>query len=111
MVGRSVFGKKTGRVHKTVLIQSLTARHEVNGTHPITDLNMFPLYLNCYNVFYVIAISLMSNIQPMVDTVSMENETKIAAMECLLNHIEAGRQTCVRILTAFKIAAVSKTNY
>jgi len=57
---------------------------------------------------YVAAISLMSNIQPTVDTVSMENESTIAAMECLLNHCTSGRQTCVRILTAFKIAAVSR---
>lgn len=53
----------------------------------------------------------MSNIQPVVDTVSMENEAKISAMECLLNHCNAGRQTCVRILTAFKIAAVSFDSY
>ena len=54
----------------------------------------------------VSAISIMSNIQPTVETMSSEDETKIAAMECLMGHCNAGRQTCVRIITAFKIAAV-----
>ena len=54
------------------------------------------------------AISLISNIQPMIDSVSEENEEKISAMERLLNHCNDGRQTCVRVLTAFKISTVSK---
>ncbi|KAH3730075.1 spatacsin-like isoform X1 [Dreissena polymorpha] len=56
-------------------------------------------------------ISIMSNIQPVVDTMSSENEAKIAAMEILLNHSKHGRQTCVRILTAFKISVVLGCGY
>ncbi|XP_053405680.1 spatacsin-like isoform X2 [Mercenaria mercenaria] len=56
-------------------------------------------------------ISLMSNIQPVIDSVSVENEAKISAMECLLNHLNNGRQTCIRIITAFKIAAVLYIGY
>ncbi|KAL4227664.1 Spastic paraplegia 11 (autosomal recessive) [Mactra antiquata] len=56
-------------------------------------------------------ISLMSNIQPVIDSVSEENEAKISAMECLLSHCESGRPTCIRIITAFKIASVLYIGY
>ena len=65
----------------------------------------------CRSLSVFTAISLMSNIQPVIDSVSMENEAKISAMECLLNHLQNGRPTCIRIITAFKIAAVCISPY
>ena len=49
----------------------------------------------------------MSNIQPVLDILSEENEEKIFVMERLLKHCEKGVSVCRRIITAFKIAAVS----
>lgn len=49
----------------------------------------------------------MSNIQPVLDILSEENEEKIAVMERILKHCEKGVSVCRRIITAFKIAAVS----
>ena len=53
------------------------------------------------------AISLVSNIQPVLDILSEENEEKITVMERILKHCEKGVSVCRRIITAFKIAAVS----
>ena len=61
------------------------------------------------NVFCFPAISL-STIQPVLDILSEENEEKIAVMERILRHCEKGVSVCRRIITAFKIAAVSTSN-
>ena len=67
------------------------------------------VYKDFFQVYFVNipAISLVSNIQPVLDILSEENEEKIAVMERILKHCEKGVSVCRRIITAFKIAAVS----
>ena len=53
-----------------------------------------------------LAISL-STIQPVLDILSEENDEKIVVMERILRHCQKGVSVCRRIITAFKMAAVS----
>ena len=57
-----------------------------------------------------LAISL-STIQPVLDILSEENDEKIVVMERILRHCQKGVSVCRRIITAFKMAAVSALSW